>query len=501
MKNIIVIILLASLLILGCGSPTEDENKEIINVTTPNSTTGWIEYQIGTSCEWNNAEGDSVYIEIYKGDTIEGLYKDWTPNDGYYGRAFALDDLGSGTDFRLKVIDKNDNFGWSEYFTIGAAAGQIDVTFPVSTTTWVEFQIGTYCEWADAAGDSVYIEIYQGSTNKGLYKDWTPNDGYYGRDFALSDFGTGADFRLKVTDEYDYFGWSDYFTIEAVIPDQIFIIFPESTTSWLEYQTNTYCDWSNSTGDSLYIEIYKGSILMGSYHGWTGNDGHCSRAEALNDWGNGSDFQLKLIDSDGRIGLSDFFEIEPSTPGPNVYFPESSTVWQEFETNTFCDWTNFPGDSVYVEIYQGTSLKGFYHNWTNNDGHCSRNVALGDWGNGTDFRLKVIDSDYNFAWSEYFTIEAVAPGPIIVIYPESTTVWDEFEQDTSCDWSNATGATVYIEIYKGDTYKGIYHEETNNDGHCTRNGPLGNWGTGSDFKLKVIDSDSNEGWSANFTIE
>lgn len=85
--------------------------------------------------------------------------------------------------------------------------------------------------------------------------------------------------------------------------------------------------------------------------------------------------------------------------------------------------------------------------------------------------------------------------------PNSSTTWIEFDTNTSCDWSNASGNTIYVEIYKGSVYKGIYHGETSNDGHCERGIPLDNWGTGTDFRLKVIDNEGNYGWSEYFTIE
>jgi hypothetical protein len=478
----------------------ESDIQSVINISYPNSATIWDEFQIETYCDWTDATGETVYIEIYKGGSYLDIYHEDTTNDGHCSRNGALGNWETGSDFRLKVIDSDDNYGWSEFFTIQSGANQINVIFPEATTAWVEYQMDTYCDWTNAVGDSVFIEIYKADTIKGIYHDWTDNDGHTSRNGALDDWGNGTDFRLKVIDANDNIGWSAYFTIEAVNPGQIFVIFPDATTSWLEFQTETYCDWSNASGDSLYIEIFKGTVYQGIYHGWTDNDGHCSRNEALEDWGNGTDFQLRLTDSDTNFGWSNFFTIESSSPNPEVLYPTSTTIWQEFQTNTYCDWENSAGDSVYIEIYKGLMFKGIYADWTNNDGHYNREIALDDWGFGNDFRLKVINSNSDVGWSDYFTIEEITTGPII-IYPDGTAVWQEFEVDTYCDWSNAVGNTIYIEIYKGDTYLDIYHEETDNDGHCSRNEALGNWGTGTDFRLKLIDAENNEGWSAYFTIE
>ncbi|MDO9577065.1 MAG: hypothetical protein Q7J16_04200 [Candidatus Cloacimonadales bacterium] len=501
MKAMIIFLMLFSILFFGCSSPTEEENKEIINVTNPDAETVWVEYQANTSCNWNNAKGATVYIEIYKGEAYLGIYQEETDNDGSCIRTAALGNWGTGYDYRLKVIDEKDNFGWSEYFAIETSAqSTIIITYPDASTAWQEFQVNTYCDWTDATGDSIYAEIYQGTTYKGIWHDWTDNDGHTSRNGALDDWGAGTDFRLKVIDSDDNFGWSSYFTIE-VLTGQIEILYPESSTIWMEFQTDTYCDWTNAAGDSIYAEIYQGTTYKGIWHDWTDNDGHTSRNGALDDWGSGTDFRLKVIDAYSNSGWSDYFTIEALSTQIDVIYPESTTTWIEFQTNTYCDWANASGDSVNIEIYEGTTYKGLWHDWTDNDNHTSRNGALDDWGAGTDFHLKIIDAVGNEGWSEYFTIEAVSPGQIYVTYPDAATVWTEFQINTECDWNVTAADSVIVDIYKGDTYLGIYNDWTDNDGHCNRDNALGDWGTGTDFRLKITDSNNMEDFSEYFTIE
>jgi hypothetical protein len=75
------------------------------------------------------------------------------------------------------------------------------------------------------------------------------------------------------------------------------------------------------------------------------------------------------------------------------------------QTNTYAEWNGATGSTVFVEIYKGTTYKGLYHGETANDGHVDRSIALEDWGTGSDFRLKIIDSNDNYGWSDYFTIQ------------------------------------------------------------------------------------------------
>ncbi len=376
----------------------------------------------------------------------------------------------------------------------------IDVTFPNENTVWVEFQTETTCNWNGAIGETVYIKIYKGNNYQSFFHQETANDGQCTRNEALGNWGTGNDFRLKVIDSQENFGWSDYFTITEAGTEIIEVIYPNENTQWIEYQTNTYCDWENATGDNVYIEIYKGAIYQGLYHDETANDGQCTRNEALGNWGTGNDFRLKVIDANDKIGWSDYFTIQALNESINITFPISTTNWLEYQIKTSCDWINATGDSVRIEIFQEDTYLGEYHSWTTNDGHCNRDEALEDWGTGNDFRLKMIDANGNEGWSDFFTINTLNL-PIIILYPNNTTYWQQFEEDTYCEWNYATGAWVYIEIYKGNVLKGLYHDETANDGFCRHNGPLDDWGTGTDFRLRLIDANDNEGWSDYFTIE
>ncbi|MCF7794006.1 MAG: hypothetical protein K9N09_07170 [Candidatus Cloacimonetes bacterium] len=504
MKNWIYLVLLASLLIFGCDGSTDPEGgEEIINVTFPTGTTIWLEFQTNTYCEWENATGANVYIEIYKGETLVGIYHIETENTGHVDRTEALGDWGTGTNFRLKVIDSDENFGWSEYFVIQEqTTGEINVTYPNASTVWQEFATNTYCEWDNATGATVNIAVYKGTIFKGFYVDETNNDGYYSREVANGDWGSGSDFRLKVTDSNNNFGWSGFFTIQAAANPDIEVTTPNSSTVWQEFQTNTIVEWANAPGETLDIEVYQGDTYKGLYADDINNDGYYSRELALDDWGTGTNMKLKLIDSDGNSGWSDEFTIQTaSTPDIIVTTPNSSTIWQEFQTNTFVEWSNAQGLTLDIEVYQGNNFKGMYAEEINNDGYYSRELALGDWGSGTNMKLKFIASGRNTGWSDEFTIEAVTPGQIDVLYPDGTTVWTEYQFNTECDWSGAVGDSIFIEIFKADVYVDMYHNWTANDGHCSQNDALGDWGTGSDFQLKVIDAEGNFGFSDYFTIQ
>ncbi|MBN1461458.1 MAG: hypothetical protein JXA57_18170, partial [Armatimonadetes bacterium] len=65
-----------------------------------------------------------------------------------------------------------------------------------------------------------------------------------------------------------------------------------------------------------------------------------------------------------------------------------------------------------------------------------------------------------------------------------------------------TGSQARGLLYKNGSYVAEAHGWTANDGDCgtTTSAIPSSWGTGSDYQIKVEDSDGNYGWSAYFTI-
>lgn len=87
-----------------------------------------------------------------------------------------------------------------------------------------------------------------------------------------------------------------------------------------------------------------------------------------------------------------------------ITFPISTTIWYEEQTQSYCTWNGSQADSIQFEIYKGDSLVGEYHGKTLNDGKVDRTSKLGKWGTGSNYRIRAIDTDGNFGWSEYFSI-------------------------------------------------------------------------------------------------
>jgi hypothetical protein len=176
--------------------------------------------------------------------------------------------------------------------------------------------------------------------------------------------------------------------------------------------------------------------------------------------------------------------------------PNSSSEWVQGEDFTI-DWENASGSQIIFYLYQDGVELGIAHDWTLNDDTC-HGWLLSEWGTGSGYQIYALDSEDNCGWSEEFAI--IDDGSVInVTDPNSETIWYQ-GSDFDIVWSNATGAQVLIELYQNGEYIGVCHNWTANDGTC-HGWVVEDWESGINFKVKVIDTSDNYGWSQNFEIQ
>ncbi len=113
--------LLLSLVLLSCGN-NPASNNVVINISLPTSSTIWQTGQINTDVTWTPISGETVSIEIWYEGLLLDVYKDCTTNDGQFERVEGIpENWGTGTDFSIKVIDEDGNYGFSESFSIDSS--------------------------------------------------------------------------------------------------------------------------------------------------------------------------------------------------------------------------------------------------------------------------------------------------------------------------------------------------------------------------------------------
>jgi enediyne biosynthesis protein E4 len=121
---------------------------------------------------------------------------------------YALDNVycpWSGCDFLV------------ENMTIGIEPlGHFTVHQPADEMVWTHGESMSEVAWFGSEGSSVSIDLYRGDERLTRLIEGSPNDGSETPGGAVPvEWGTGADYRVKVVDEEDKFGWSAYFSIYA----------------------------------------------------------------------------------------------------------------------------------------------------------------------------------------------------------------------------------------------------------------------------------------------
>ncbi|MDP6669994.1 MAG: C10 family peptidase, partial [Candidatus Krumholzibacteria bacterium] len=90
------------------------------------------------------------------------------------------------------------------------------VTEPVAGTTWVHGDALSLIEWWGSSSDNVRLLLFRGTDFVEDLSGWTANDGselLSGE--VLATWGTGSNYRVKVLDEDNHFGWSGEFSVFA----------------------------------------------------------------------------------------------------------------------------------------------------------------------------------------------------------------------------------------------------------------------------------------------
>jgi len=153
--------------------------SEIINVTHPTSTTIWSHGQVNTYSEWTGAEGDLVWLALYKSGVFLTNYVQWTENDGHADRIEEIySSWGTGSDFQILIMDENANWGFSDEFTITSLDSEDNIVLVMSNKLIGNypnpFNPETTIKYSINEDSNVQIEIYniRGQKVKTLIDDF-----------------------------------------------------------------------------------------------------------------------------------------------------------------------------------------------------------------------------------------------------------------------------------------------------------------------------------------
>ena len=127
--------------------------------------------------------------------------------------------------------------------------------------------------------------------------------------------------------------------------------------------------------------------------------------------------------------------------------PSGSTVWIWNQVNTEILWESGPSSSVLIELWKGGSKADDFSDWTDDDGSYTRSAAIPEtWGEGSNYRIKMIDDLGNVGWSAAFMIH---PNEILPGIIAGWTFVDGSMEDVS---GNGNTATNYSAIPSSDRH-------------------------------------------------
>jgi len=188
------------------------------------------------------------------------------------------------------------------------ASNPITVSLPSSETIWKEGS-EFLVQWTGGNTDSVFIQLLKSGACIDSLAITTANSG----EFSLSNglqWTYGEDYQIRVTDFSTESGTSDEFSIWNIV-----ITEPSSVTTWIWNQTNTEVEWMPGSGSIVRMEIWKAGSKVDDYCDWTDDDGSYIRLLAIPAaWGEGDDYQIKMIDDLNNVGWSYEFYVENPFP-------------------------------------------------------------------------------------------------------------------------------------------------------------------------------------------
>ena len=517
---------------------------EIITVTYPTSSTSWGHYEGNTQVTWEYPAldtplfQDSVKLEVWTngGSTYLDDYSDgWVDNTTSYTRPEGIPaEWGIGSTYQIKITDGTGNYGWSDSFTI-ENADVISITEPSSSTTWMHYSVDNSILW-DTTGitsDEVIIQLFRGSSFTATLVSGVSNSGEWTYAGPVPDsWITATNYRVKITDTYGDWGWSDEFEITESSGQTIYqITDPDSSTTWTHFDTDLPITWSLMydndsddsmirriasgllraplSGDSVRIELWKGGAPLVALTNSTPNDSQWTYPGPLpTDWEAGTDYQIRVVDNLNNRGMSEQFTIDPSSGQEviTVSEPNSTTTWEHYETNTQVVW-NYPavlsGDSVVIDIYRGgTYVAEYSGGYVANSGSFVRAAAIpSEWTESNNYQLRIYDDLGNFGWSESF--EIIGVDTIDVTDPNSSTVWMHYSEMHTVSWDtlNVPGSTVSITIFRDTAQVAVLTPSTPNDGSWVYPGPISDgWLPSTDYSLLIETNYGDYGYSDQFEV-
>ncbi len=187
------------------------------------STLNWTPGQENVGVTWTvdtAAQGDSVSLHVYHGESYKDVFSDellFVPNTGSYTRTNPVPSAwktGEQYSLRVKITSTNgtQDYGYSEYVMVQDKQPEIFITMPTGSSVFLREEPAEV-RWENAS-DSITIYLYEGLYAEPvvLGRSGDVPDGSMNIVFD-DDWHNSLYYLIKIEDDNGEFGWSSYFPI------------------------------------------------------------------------------------------------------------------------------------------------------------------------------------------------------------------------------------------------------------------------------------------------
>ncbi|MBD3419214.1 MAG: hypothetical protein GF398_03750 [Chitinivibrionales bacterium] len=485
--------------------------REIINVIEPGYATAWRHGQERFAVAWDSIRGVSLVAELYLQDSLLDTFcVTGSALDTFCIRDTALQVAwGNGDGYQIKVRDDNGNFGLSRTFRI-ESGGTINVTSPDSGMSWYHGDSTRTITWEESFGDSALVLIYRADILMDTLCNWDISQGFCpAGDSIPSSYGKGVDYRIKVLDNTGNFGWGGPLRIAADTQAVITVRQPDSTTIWFHHQTKRVITATGHEDSLVQAELWRsGAFLVNLIP----RDTLAPTDSVLyfnnpvqTTWTPGDTYQIRVVDGIGNRGWSRRFAIKSdSLEQYSVTTPDADDVWYHGQTDIALAFNGPENMNLSALLYYANTLVDTFTDSIVSVASALRAAAIpSNWGAGDAFTVKVIDSLGRFGVSDTFEIRADSLNVIDIVEPDAASVWNTFDTTISVTFIGNVGDSAKVELYRQNVYLGLFCDWQKIDSvlACTRTDSIpSSWGTGDEFKVKLIDNAGYFGWSERFSL-
>ncbi len=161
------------------------------------------------------------------------------------------------------------------------------------------------------------------------------------------------------------------------------------------------------------------------------------------------------------------------------------------------EWWAEPAESWTATLLEGSTVVAELAQSVSAEGVIRIDHVNADWGVGSDYRVRLESAGGSTATSRSFSICASGSGPEVTAPNGSTDVVSG--QEFVVQWNCASGVVIDAFLQKDGVHIASVRDGAGNTGVLRRT-VSPSWGTGSGYRIEIVDEEGNVGTGEEFTI-